>query len=157
MSRTLVGEALAWWLVLAALFVATAPSTGRAEVVAGVVSAVPCALAAPAVRHAIGARWRWRRRWLRRVPGLLARVPGETVAVLARPLRPGSGSGVRTIRLPPEPDPAVASGRSALAALGLSATPGSVVLDIRSAGDGGDRILLHRLAGRPAPGEEAGP
>jgi hypothetical protein len=39
--------------------------------------------------------------------------------------------------------------------LGLSATPGSVVLDVRPGVDGSDRIVLHRVAGRPAPEERA--
>ncbi|MDQ4116767.1 MAG: hypothetical protein M3235_07350, partial [Actinomycetota bacterium] len=67
------------------------------------------------------------------------------------------GGAVREVRLPPEPDPPTAAGRRALAELGLSATPGSVVLDVRSDEDGAERVVLHRVAGRPAPDERVLP
>lgn len=150
-----VGETVGWWVLLSALWVATAPSTGGAELAAGVVAGLACALAAPAARHAVGARWRLRARWLRRLPRVAARIPVEAALVLAMPWRPDR-TAVHEVALGPEPDPATAAGRRALAVLGLSVAPGSVVLDVRPGPGSADRIVLHRVPGHRASGGRAG-
>lgn len=144
-----VGEVLAWWVVLFGVWLATLSVFPPAELVAGAVSALPCAVAAVAGRRAMGATWRARRGWLRWLLPLPVAVLVEAARMLVVPLRGRRGSvgRVREVALHPDPDATTAETHRALATALLATTPGAFVVDTRP----DDHVLVvHALvSGRP--------
>ncbi|MBN9110853.1 MAG: hypothetical protein J0I34_18985 [Pseudonocardia sp.] len=146
--RTHVAETAIWWVLLAALWLLVAPTPSPPEIVLAAVAAVPCAVAATVTRRVLAAGWRVERRWWRRVAPLVVGAVRETAALLGRAPR----AVVTRVDLDRGRDAATRAGREAAATIALSATPGSVVLDA-----GPDAVTIHRVAGRPFPGERAEP
>jgi multisubunit Na+/H+ antiporter MnhE subunit len=144
-----VVEPLLWWAVLVGTWLLTLSTFPVAELVAGAVAALPCAVAAGAARRAVDGRWRVRRRWLRWLVRLPVAVVADAVRVLALPLRRRSrlGSGrIRTVRLDPDGGAPAEDAHRALATAVVSMAPGSVVVDDRP----GERALvLHSLVEGP--------
>jgi multisubunit Na+/H+ antiporter MnhE subunit len=145
-------ELLLWWAVGVGLWSLTLSSVTRAELVAAVLSALPCAvlavLARRAVRGPLSPRLAWLR-WLVPVPVAVVvdsvRILGLAAGVLlGRPIPDGD---LRRISLPRDDDPQDWQNRQAAATVLVTASPGTVVLDVDP--DSGE-MLLHELgSGRP--------
>jgi multisubunit Na+/H+ antiporter MnhE subunit len=138
-------ETLLWWSVLFGLWLLTLSILTPAEILAGAVVALPCAAVAPVARHAVGASWRPRLRWLRWLVPLPAAVIADTGRLGAVLLRRRRADGrergrARELRLPKQADPRLAETQRALAALVLSLAPGSFVID-----PVGDQLRVHVL------------
>jgi multisubunit Na+/H+ antiporter MnhE subunit len=148
---TRVVEIAAWWVVGLLLWLATVSPVTVEEVVPAVICALACAPAARAARQAVGARWRMRARWFGWTRWLPTAVVADT-ARLARHWwgRPQARGVIRRTTLDTASDRALAVTHRALAAVVLSAAPGSVVLDIE-----GDDVLLHAITPNPARLEKA--
>lgn len=144
-------EVAAWWVVGLLLWLATVSPVTVEELVLAALCALPCASAARAARRAVGVRWRMRARWFGWAIGLPLAVVTDT-ARLARLWwgRPTARGTIRRAPLDTAPDPALAATHRALAAVVLSAAPGSVVLDID-----GHELQLHALTPRPSRLEKA--
>ena len=132
-----------WWGLTVLLWLATTSPVTVAEAVVAAVCAVGCATAARAARQAVDARWRIRVRWLRWATRLPLEVAGDTLR-LARLwwARPGARGTVRPTELETDADPALAVTHRALAAVTVSAAPGSVVVDVECTSDG-SALCLH--------------
>ena len=144
-------EALVWWVVLFGVWLATLSTFPPAELVAGAVSALPCAVAAVAGRRAVDGAWRVRPRWLRWLLPLPVAVVTEAARLLLLPLgrrvRAGPVGHIREIALTPQSDGTVAEAHRALATTVLAATPGSVVVDTRP---DDDVLVVHAIVGELA-------
>src|SRR5437870_3750982 len=81
-------EVLCWWAALLGCWMVTTTSVTWAELVAGAVLALPCAVCAHLARRAYGARWSPDPRWLTWLLALPAGVARDT-ALVARLLLPG--------------------------------------------------------------------
>jgi hypothetical protein len=130
-----VVEGTCWFAVLSGAWVATLSGlSDRADLLAGPVCAVPCAIVAVAARRAMGAAWRPRPRWAA-WPALVPAAIGADTArlfgrALPRLLRDRRAGGVmRLADAPPSEDPARAAARRAMGTLIVSASPGTVVVD----------------------------
>jgi multisubunit Na+/H+ antiporter MnhE subunit len=122
-------EVVAWWAVLTCTWMVTTTSLSRLELLVGATAALPCAVCAVLARHASGVRWSLDPRWV----GWLAMLPVTMVEDLprvARLLLPGPHpSELRELPMPAEEPRARSVTRRALAALLVSATPGSYLVD----------------------------
>jgi hypothetical protein len=129
-----------WWLTLSSI---TWQDTALAGA-AGVVSAA-CAVGG---RRLTDDRWRMHVRWLRWLAVLPVSVVADTAAVLAGVYRlRRSCDAKRTYRLPDREAAPTSSGRAALGALAMSASPASYVFDT----DSEFRVLHVHTAGTIAP------
>ncbi|MBE1536348.1 hypothetical protein [Actinomadura algeriensis] len=150
-------EALAWWSVLLAGYLALVSAISPTEIAVGAAAAAAGAAAgiaarrvlssgdAPRESHGAGPGAGGRPGWAARLPAALAWLPPQVAADTVRVLLRG-GTGGRWIRLRTAPGP---SGRGA-AALLVSASPGGFA----GAVDPGRRLLLvHRLGPGPSPFE----
>jgi hypothetical protein len=140
-------EAGCWWGVSVGIWLLTLSSVTGPELVAAAACGLPCGLAARAGRHAMRARWQPRLHWARWLVALPAAVAADTGRVLLLAIRGLAGEqlpgGLRQVQLPRGERAAVAAGHRALAALTISLTPGTVVLD---ADPEENMLLLHDLA-----------
>lgn len=142
-----LAEILLWWVLTAAVWLATVTSLTAAETSVAVACTLPCAVAARSARRANRGNWRFRIGWLRWAATVLRDIPVQTVQVWAYALDPRRRGVFSSVDLPSEPEP-VAEARRAVAVLGFAATPGTVVADCDSHGG---TVLLHRV--RPGPGQ----
>lgn len=137
-------EVASWWVILSCLWLITASSVSEAEVVAGVVLSVPCALAAVGARRAVGASWRLRPGWIRCLLPLPAKAMADAWRILAavarRPLVAGDRGRLVEVVVAEDDDSDRAAARRALALLALSYSPGSLVVDSAD-----HRMTLHVL------------
>lgn len=149
--RTLA-EVVFWWAACVGLWLLTLSSMSLPEAAIAAGCALPCALLAVVARRAVGGSWPVQPGWLRWLLPLPVAVVADGVRVLGR------GAGVLIGRVPAGEVRAVrlhrdaAAGRwrtrQALATVLVTATPGTVVLDV--AEDSGE-MRVHALgAGRPS-------
>jgi multisubunit Na+/H+ antiporter MnhE subunit len=145
-------EVALWWAACVGTWLLTLSSVNTAELVAAVAAGLPCAvvavLARRAVRGPLSPRAAWLR-WLLPVPVAVladsARVLGVAAgAVVGRRIPEGD---LRRVILPRDRSDGDWQNRQAAAVILVSASPGSVVLDVDP--DSGE-ALVHELAtGRP--------
>lgn len=140
-----VAETLLWWVVTAAVWVASLSAFTGAKLLVGVICTLPCALVARPARRANDGDWRFPARWLTWLPTVLRDIAAQTVTVWLYALIPSRRHAeLTTLRLPEEDDP-TAAGRRATAALSFSTTPGTVVC---SASERDGTLVLHRVGKR---------
>lgn len=150
--RALV-EVVFWWAACVGVWLLTLSSMSLAEVLTTTGCALPCAVLAVVARHAVGGSWPvqpgWFR-WLLVLPAAVvadgARVLGIAATVLAGRRVPSGDE--HTVQLHRDGQAGRWHTRQALATVLVSATPGTVVLDV--AEDSGE-MRVHTLgAGRPS-------
>ncbi|RSM91620.1 hypothetical protein DMH04_01165 [Kibdelosporangium aridum] len=134
-----VFEVTTWWLVLAALWIASLTTVTWQELAVAAVCSVPCALVARKARHVLDVRWKRAPRWLRWVAALPGAVVQETLLVWRQALRRRDGE-TREIE--------VGTRRAVIVAM-LSASPGTVVVNDRQS-----TVVVHAF-GKPGPVERA--
>lgn len=148
-----LSELVFWWAAAMGVWLLTLSSMSLPEVSIAAASALPCAVLAIASRRAVGGSWPPRPAWLRWTALLPVAVLADGVRVLGRAAgvlvgrRIGEGE-IRTVRLPRERPASERRSREAMAVTLISATPGTVVVDLD---DRSGRMLLHALgSGRPS-------
>lgn len=125
-----VAETAAWGVVCLGVWVVTLSTITVPELVLGALVAAACGALGAAARRALGIRGVLPWRWLRSVALLPAAVPLDAIAVL-RSLRHGEAGRMERVHLNgAQGDGAAAEGRRAAYVLLVSASPGSVVLDV---------------------------
>jgi multisubunit Na+/H+ antiporter MnhE subunit len=146
-------EVLFWWAACVALWLLTLSSVSLPELLVAAGCALPCAVLAVVARRAVGGSWPVQPRWAWWLLPLPAAVVADGVRVLGRAAgvlvgrRMPSGR-VRTVELHRDHAAGRWRTRQALASLLVTATPGTVVLDI--AEDSGE-MCVHALgAGAPS-------
>lgn len=149
-SGSAVAEAVAWWVALVTVYLASLTTVTVPEVVAAGVTGLICAVLAVAARRAMGCSWRLPNRLLRVAVLVPLAIVADTVrllAMLARPRKLRRATGrFSELQLPRE-RVALSAGRQAAGGLLVCAAPSSVLVDIDS---GGSRLVIHRLLdGRP--------
>jgi multisubunit Na+/H+ antiporter MnhE subunit len=147
-----LAEVLVWTAACVGIWLLTLSSVSRSELLVALACALPCALLAAAGRRAVQGSWAPRPSWLRWLLPLPLAVAGDTARVLGRAVAALAGrrpiGAVRSVALRRDRPAARWRARQAVAAALVSATPGTVVVDVD--GDTG-RMALHALgAGRPA-------
>jgi multisubunit Na+/H+ antiporter MnhE subunit len=130
-----LAEFVLWWLVLAAMWLATLSTYSGGELLLAGSCALPGAAAVVAARRVLGASWRPSWRWLRWLVAIPVTAVTDTAKVVIRP-KPAH----RSIALPDRD-----AGAEAAATLAVNATPGTVVTDVR---DG--ELRVHALSARPS-------
>jgi multisubunit Na+/H+ antiporter MnhE subunit len=148
---THLAEVLLWSAAGVGTWLLTLSSVSAPELVTAVAVAVPCAVLAVLARRALQRSWSVPASWLRWLLPLPAAVAADTAHLLA--LAAGVLVGrripdgeLRRVRLPADEPGARRAARAAAVAGVVSASPGTVVLDV---GEGGE-LLLHALgSGRP--------
>ena len=142
-------ETVAWWPLLVGVWVLTLSSVSVSELAFAAAAALPCAALATAARRAIRGSWRADLGWLRWLPALVGALAADTARVLALGLRHARSrqlpAGLSTVELGSSPA-GRRSGHAALAALTLSATPGSIVVD-DDASDRQPELTVHVVGG----------
>jgi len=129
----IVLEAACWWIACTAVWLATLGTITKAELVVAAGAGLPCAVLACASRRAMRLRARiparvWRWAFLVPVTAVtdLVRVAGWAVRATS-----GRGRSSRIVsRALPPGESAPATGWRATAAVAVSATPGTLVLDV---------------------------
>ncbi|WP_433713903.1 Na+/H+ antiporter subunit E [Nocardia sp. CA-084685] len=135
-----VAEVLGWWAVLVSLWLATLTTFSLQELLAAAVLALPAAWAGRVGRIAVRGNWRMPDKVaqsLATLPGAIVRDSWAALSIAARG-RP-VGRFEQDV-LDAETDARRRAGRAALITGVLSATPGSVVIDVD------DELLLHVFA-----------
>ncbi|WP_160148855.1 Na+/H+ antiporter subunit E [Amycolatopsis alkalitolerans] len=134
-----------WWAFLVVVWLATLNSVSVQEIVTAAVLAVPCAVVARTARRAAGLRWSIRLTWIRWLVMLPGAVIHDALAVLglaARRRTHECHDEFRSMTLPRERGEVARAGQEAATVAVLSATPGSVVVDIdRDSGE----LLFHKM------------
>lgn len=145
-------ETLVWTALCAGVWLLTLSSISAQEVVTAVLSSVPCGVVAAAARRAVQGHWPPRPAWARWLPPFPLAVVADGVRVLGlaagvligRRIPAGEIERRRLRRDRPEHR---WQAHQALALTLVTATPGTVVLDIDE--ESGE-MLLHTLgSGRP--------
>lgn len=140
-------EVGSWWGLSAGIWLLTLSSVTGPDLYAAVGCGLPCGLAARAGRHAMRAGWRPRLRWARWLVPLPAAVLADTGRLLVTALRglPGDRhpGELREVRLAPGEPAAVAAGHRAMAALTISFTPGTFVLETNPEDN---MLVIHSMA-----------
>ncbi len=143
-------ETLAWTLVAWGLWLVSLSAVGTPDLLVGGLCALACGAAAAGVRRLVGQHWRPEASLARPLLALPAAVVLDACGALAAPWRRDRGApAVRREHLPGAAGPTARSAaRRAVVAAVVSATPASVVLDVRR--DSGE-ITVHtvRAPGRP--------
>ena len=145
-------EVLLWWAAGVGMWLLTLSSVPRAELVTAVVSALPCAVVAVLARRAVRGPLEPRAAWLRWLVPVPAAVVADSVRILALAAGVLGGRRVpdgdlRRVTLHRDRDEQDWQNRQAAATVLVSASPGTVVLDLDA--DSGE-MLLHSLgSGRP--------
>ena len=146
-------EVVVWWALLLGVWLLTLAAFSVAELVAGTVAALPCAVLAAMGRQAVGGEWRVRPGWLRWLVPLPLAILSDTYLVLMAALRRRPRSGrLGEVRLRPERTKRVARAQQAIATTVLSAAPRTLVVDVRP--DEGV-LVVHPLVGGRERVEEA--
>jgi len=125
------GELLAWWLISISVWMLSLSAYSGAEMVAAVLAALPCALAAVGARLVVQGNWRPGLESLTALAALPTSIARDSVLVLLMPWtrRHVGASGLREIDLHAAGDSSAANGLRALGLTLLSASPGSYVVD----------------------------
>lgn len=147
-SARLVAEAMLWAVACFSLWLLTLSSMNKQDITAAGIAAVPCGVLAVLARHIIKGSWRFEISPVVRFTLLLpVAIVLDTVRLLAVPLQVITGRNdgkgeFASVRAPTTEgnDPA-AAGRRVLLGAGVSATPGTIVMD--AAPDGVVRV--HRM------------
>ena len=151
-----VVEVVVWWALLLGVWLLTLSALSLAELVTGVVAALPCAVLAAVGRRAVGGAWRVRSRWLRWLLPLPLTVLADSCQVLLVPMRRqprrGDSGRLREIRLRPEGSETVAGTQKAIATTVVSVAPGTFVVDVRP---DADVLVVHSLVDGRGRVEEA--
>ena len=151
-----LAELLFWWAAATGVWLLTLSSMSLPEVSTAAAAGLPCAVLAILSRRAVGGSWPPRPAWLRWAAPLPvavvadgARVLGRAAAVLVgRRIEQGE---LRPVQLPRERPEARRNSREAMAVALVSATPGSVVVDLDDSG----RMLTHALGSGSPQVDEA--
>ena len=138
-------EALVWWVVLMACWIATLAALTAVQLLVGAVAAVIGAAVGVAARRALGRRWSFDPRWVRwlalvPVAALVQTAALPTLLVRGRRAR---APGLRRLPAPRDEDAARAAGHRALGAGVLSAAPGSYLVDWPA--DAEHPVVLHTI------------
>lgn len=155
--RTVI-EAAAWWVAGTAVWVITLSSVNAAEIVLGAAASLVCALLAVRIRRTLGFRFTLLAqlpRWLAAVPRALVSDLIEAIAFVARASRGRVQTGRRHHRRWPSGESAFATAWRASAAIAVSATPGTIVLDVDP--ESGDALVHTLLDSKPKLDELATP
>lgn len=139
----LILEGLAWWVVLAAVWLATLSSLTATDLYVGAAVAAAGAVVAVLGRRAVRQSWSPSPRWLWQAGPTALRVVTGGARLVARCARRGGRDlgGLSQWPAPPDEPAPRAAARRALTTLARSATPDSYVVDWPH--DGGP--MVHRL------------
>ena len=148
-----VAEVVFWWAAGVGVWLLTLSSVSLPEALIATGCALPCAVLAVVARRAVGGSWPVRpgwARWLLPLPAAVVadagRVLGLATLVLAGRRVPAGDE--RTVTLHPDRPVWRWQARQAVATVLVTATPGTVVLDVDE--DSGE-MRLHALgSGRPS-------
>jgi multisubunit Na+/H+ antiporter MnhE subunit len=131
-----VAETLLWAAACFSLWLLTLSSINKQDITAAAIAALPCGVLAVLARHVVQGAWRFELSPLARLLLLLPVVIVlDSVRLLAVPLRVLAGrddgkGDIKSIRAPTiEGDDPAAAGRRALLGAGVSATPGTIIMD----------------------------
>ena len=145
-------EVALWWAVCVGTWLLTLSSVNTPELVTAVVAGLPCAVVAVLARKAVRGPLSPRAAWLRWVLPVPVAVVVDSVRVLAVAAGALVGRRIpagdeRHVTLPRDDSDDDWQNRQAAAVILVSASPGSVLLDVdRDSGE----ALVHELAtGRP--------
>jgi multisubunit Na+/H+ antiporter MnhE subunit len=145
-------EVAFWWAVGIGLWLLTLSSVSTQELVAAVVTGLPCAVMAVLARRAVRGPLRPRPAWLRWSLPVPVAVLTDSVRVLA--VAAGALLGrripdgdLRRVALPRDRDATDWQNRQAAAVVLVSASPGTVVLDVDP--DSGEALVHELASGRP--------
>jgi multisubunit Na+/H+ antiporter MnhE subunit len=150
--RLLAAEVVFWWAACVGLWLLTLSSVSLSEALIATGCALPCAVLAVVARRAVEGSWPVQPRWVRWLLPLPVAVVADTARVLAR----GAGvllgrtptGGAHTVQLHRDQPAGRWRTRQALGTVLVTATPGTVVLDV--AEDSGE-MCVHALgSGRPS-------
>jgi multisubunit Na+/H+ antiporter MnhE subunit len=149
---TLVLEVVFWWAAGVGMWLLTLSSISSPELVAAVAAGLPCAVMAVLARRAVGGPLAPRRAWLRWSLPVPAAIVADTVRVLALAAgvlvgRPVPEGDLRSVTLPRDPDDRAWQNRQAAAAVLVTTSPGTVVVDLDP--DSGEMLVHHLGSGRP--------
>ncbi|MCQ9165758.1 hypothetical protein [Arthrobacter sp. STN4] len=151
-------EIMCWWGAGVLLWILTVSTVGAAELVGALAAGLAGAVFARRVRRALGLRIRIPREvpgWLAGLPRTLAADIGATLGFIVRGAGNAASAGRRRNLDWPAGGSARAEGWRAAAAVLVSATPGTLVLDVDP---GSGRTLVHELfPEHPAPITAAAP
>jgi multisubunit Na+/H+ antiporter MnhE subunit len=145
-------EVALWWAACVGTWLLTLSSVNTAELVAAVAAGLPCAVVAVLARRAVRGPLSPRAAWLR----WLLPVPVAVLADSARVLAVAAGALVgrripegdlRRVTLPRDRSAGAWQNRQAAAVILVSASPGSVVLDVDV--DSGEALVHVLTTGRP--------
>lgn len=142
-----VSEVAVWWAACVGTWLLTLSSVNLEDLCVAIPAGLLCGLAATTGRRLAGGRWRPQLRWVRWLVVLPIGVVADTVGVwkaAARAAVDPARRGRRQVSRVPIGEPAsVAAARQALVTLVVSASPGSLVIDVDP--DAGE-LLVHSLA-----------
>jgi multisubunit Na+/H+ antiporter MnhE subunit len=145
-------EVALWWAACVGTWLLTLSSVNTAELVAAVAAGLPCAVVAVLARRAVRGPLSPRAAWLH----WLLPVPVAVLADSARVLAVAAGALVgrripegdlRRVTLPRDRSAGAWQNRQAAAVILVSASPGSVVLDVDV--DSGEALVHVLTTGRP--------
>src|SRR4051794_31356095 len=140
-------ELTTWWALIVLAELALVSSLDLPEVLAALAIGLAAAVGATAGRMATGASFRFRLRWLawwRHVPGTVFReLPLVAVAAVR-----GDAGRWREVTMNAAGSDAEAAARRAFAAMTLTTTPGSIVVDIDPVSG---VAVVHEFGGSPSP------
>jgi multisubunit Na+/H+ antiporter MnhE subunit len=145
-------EILLWWAACVGTWLLTLSSVSTPEFVAAVVAGLPCAVVAVLARRAVRGPLAPRLAWVRWTAPVPVAVLADSVRVLGVAAGALVGRGIpegdlRWVPLPRDSSAEDWQNRQAAAVVLVSASPGSVVVDVDP--DSG-QALVHELAtGRP--------
>lgn len=144
----LVAEAVLWAAACFSLWLLTLSSMNKQDITAAVIAAVPCGVLAVLARRIIRGSWRFELAPVVRFTLLLpVAIVVDTVRLLAVPLRVIAGRSdgkgdIDSLRAPMiEGDRSAAAARRVLLGAGVSATPGTIVMDATPDG----LVRVHRM------------
>lgn len=137
------GEVALWWVLLWGMWTLTLSTVTLAESVVAVVATLPAAASAVAARRAERVGWRPALSWLRWAPVWGVAVVADTGRVLWAAARRRTGEFTE-VDISGEPGQRRAA-RRAFAALTLTSTPGTLVVDVPP----DDNMAVHSLTTGP--------
>jgi multisubunit Na+/H+ antiporter MnhE subunit len=145
-------EVAFWWAVAIALWLLTLSSISTPEAVTAAAVGLPCGVLAVVARRAVQGSWPPHPAWSRWLVPLPVAVVTDSVRVLGRALGALIGrvpvGEVRTTRLHRDRPEGRWRTRQAAAVVLVTATPGTVVLDLRE--DSGELVVHAMGAGAPS-------
>jgi multisubunit Na+/H+ antiporter MnhE subunit len=141
-----VGEIVAWWAVAFSVWMISLSTAPVQEYLVAGACALPCGLAAFAVRRALEAQWVLRPSWFKPLvmaPVVIVSDAGQALWAVLRQRH--QGGRFETVATGAVGDAPAARSRRAVATFLMSLTPGSYVLDADP--ETGD-LLVHSLSSR---------